>query len=117
MRRLGKNLKAMAYAEDGLIEAYYKADAYCPTGGRFLVGLQFHPERMRILQDAERETQERGGNEGGVEESGQLRGEEFEYPECPVVYRVSSPCCSAYSFPQHSSCDHENSNSEDVLCK
>jgi gamma-glutamyl-gamma-aminobutyrate hydrolase PuuD len=30
----------MAYADDGLIEAYYdpKAD--------FLVGLQFHPERM-----------------------------------------------------------------------
>ena len=30
----------MAFAEDGLIEAY------CDPKARFVVGLQFHPERM-----------------------------------------------------------------------
>jgi len=30
----------MAYAEDGLVEAYYDPNA------EFVVGLQFHPERM-----------------------------------------------------------------------
>jgi len=30
----------MAYAKDGLVEAYYDPKA------RFVVGLQFHPERM-----------------------------------------------------------------------
>jgi gamma-glutamyl-gamma-aminobutyrate hydrolase PuuD len=40
IRTLARRFKPMAYADDGLIEAYYdpKAD--------FLVGLQFHPERM-----------------------------------------------------------------------
>lgn len=40
IRDLAPRFKPMAYAKDGLIEAYYdpKAD--------FLVGIQFHPERM-----------------------------------------------------------------------
>lgn len=40
VRQLASGLKAMAHAEDGLVEGYYdpKAD--------FRVGLQFHPERM-----------------------------------------------------------------------
>ena len=40
VRQLASGLKPMAYAEDGLVEAFYdpKAD--------FRVGLQFHPERM-----------------------------------------------------------------------
>jgi gamma-glutamyl-gamma-aminobutyrate hydrolase PuuD len=40
IRDLARRLKPMAHADDGLVEAYYdpKAD--------FLVGLQFHPERM-----------------------------------------------------------------------
>jgi putative glutamine amidotransferase len=40
IRRLAERFTAMAYAEDGLIEAYYD------PGAAFLVGLQFHPERM-----------------------------------------------------------------------
>jgi len=40
IRRLASRFKPMAYAEDGLIEAYYDPKA------KFLVGLQFHPERM-----------------------------------------------------------------------
>jgi gamma-glutamyl-gamma-aminobutyrate hydrolase PuuD len=40
VRDLARRFKPMAYAEDGLVEAYHdpKAD--------FVVGLQFHPERM-----------------------------------------------------------------------
>ena len=40
VRRLAPCFKAMARAEDGLIEAYYDPKA------AFVVGLQFHPERM-----------------------------------------------------------------------
>jgi gamma-glutamyl-gamma-aminobutyrate hydrolase PuuD len=40
VRRLAKRFVPMAHAEDGLIEAYYDPRA------KFLVGLQFHPERM-----------------------------------------------------------------------
>ena len=40
IRRLARRFKPMAYAEDGLIEAYYDPEA------AFVVGLQFHPERM-----------------------------------------------------------------------
>jgi gamma-glutamyl-gamma-aminobutyrate hydrolase PuuD len=40
VRRLGSHLKAMAHAEDGLVEAFYD------PRHRFVVGLQFHPERM-----------------------------------------------------------------------
>ena len=40
IRRLGHRFKPMAYAEDGLIEGYFDPSA------DFLVGLQFHPERM-----------------------------------------------------------------------
>ena len=38
--RLARRFRPMAQAEDGLIEAYYDPAA------KFLVGLQFHPERM-----------------------------------------------------------------------
>jgi gamma-glutamyl-gamma-aminobutyrate hydrolase PuuD len=40
IRDLARRLKPMAHADDGLIEAYYD-----PTAD-FVVGLQFHPERM-----------------------------------------------------------------------
>jgi putative glutamine amidotransferase len=40
IRRLASRFKPMACAADGLIEAYYD------PGARFVVGLQFHPERM-----------------------------------------------------------------------
>jgi gamma-glutamyl-gamma-aminobutyrate hydrolase PuuD len=40
VRRLAKRFVPMAHAEDGLIEAYYDPRE------KFLVGLQFHPERM-----------------------------------------------------------------------
>jgi gamma-glutamyl-gamma-aminobutyrate hydrolase PuuD len=40
VRRLARRFKPMAHAGDGLIEAYYDPRE------KFLVGLQFHPERM-----------------------------------------------------------------------
>jgi gamma-glutamyl-gamma-aminobutyrate hydrolase PuuD len=39
-RDLARRFKPMAYAEDGLVEGYYDPKA------EFVVGLQFHPERM-----------------------------------------------------------------------
>jgi gamma-glutamyl-gamma-aminobutyrate hydrolase PuuD len=40
VRKLARRFRAMAHAEDGLIEAFYDPAA------DFTVGLQFHPERM-----------------------------------------------------------------------
>jgi gamma-glutamyl-gamma-aminobutyrate hydrolase PuuD len=40
IRRLARRFRPMAHAEDGLIEGYYDPRA------AFLMGLQFHPERM-----------------------------------------------------------------------
>ncbi len=40
IRTLAHRFKPMAHAEDGLIEGYFD------PGANFLVGLQFHPERM-----------------------------------------------------------------------
>jgi gamma-glutamyl-gamma-aminobutyrate hydrolase PuuD len=40
IRELAPRFRAMAHADDGLIEAYYDPEA------AFVVGLQFHPERM-----------------------------------------------------------------------
>ena len=40
IRDLASRFRPMAYADDGLIEAYYDPEA------EFVVGLQFHPERM-----------------------------------------------------------------------
>lgn len=39
-RKLASRFRPMAFAEDGLVEAFYDPKA------RFAVGLQFHPERM-----------------------------------------------------------------------
>jgi gamma-glutamyl-gamma-aminobutyrate hydrolase PuuD len=45
VRKLAPRFKPMAHAKDGLVEAYYDPKA------AFVVGLQFHPERM--LEEAE----------------------------------------------------------------
>ncbi|CAL1165281.1 unnamed protein product [Cladocopium goreaui] len=42
---LGWSLAPMAHSPDGLIEAFYDP-RYDPKKGQFVVGLQFHPERM-----------------------------------------------------------------------
>ena len=40
IRKLAPRFRAMAHAEDGLVEAFYA------PAEKFLIGLQFHPERM-----------------------------------------------------------------------
>lgn len=44
-KELGSDLVAMAHAPDGIIEGFYDP-SYNPKEGNFVVGLQFHPERM-----------------------------------------------------------------------
>lgn len=46
--RLGRDLAAVAYAEDGTIEAIED------TGGRWVVGIQWHPERTPELDVSQR---------------------------------------------------------------
>jgi gamma-glutamyl-gamma-aminobutyrate hydrolase PuuD len=43
----------MAFSPDGLVEGFYDPNAYHPQEGKFIVGLQFHPERMRLQNSQE----------------------------------------------------------------
>ncbi|XP_041011885.1 putative glutamine amidotransferase GAT1_2.1 [Juglans microcarpa x Juglans regia] len=47
VKRLAQRFVPMAFAADGLVEGFYDPDAYSPGEGKFIMGLQFHPERMR----------------------------------------------------------------------
>jgi gamma-glutamyl-gamma-aminobutyrate hydrolase PuuD len=58
IRDLAKGMQPLCYDPDGLVEGFYDPRMYDPEKGKFLVGLQWHPERM--LED---------------------------YPGCPRVYR------------------------------
>jgi gamma-glutamyl-gamma-aminobutyrate hydrolase PuuD len=62
VKRLAQRFVPMAFANDGLIEGFYDPCAYNPNDGKFIMGLQFHPERMRT--------------------------DDFDYPGCPFVYKV-----------------------------
>lgn len=64
-KRLAHRFVPMAYAKDGLIEAFYDPNFYDPDQGKFIMGLQFHPERMR-----------------------QNSSVGFDYPGCPSAYKV-----------------------------
>lgn len=66
VKRLAQRFVPMAFAPDGLVEGFYDPDAYNPEEGKFIMGLQFHPERMRKADS-----------------------EEFDYPGCPFAYQVS----------------------------
>lgn len=74
----------MAHAPDGLIEAFYDPAVCDPEEGKFIVGLQFHPERMRHEHDIPIESQT---SEELMQES------IFDYPECPRIYQV--PNCNS----------------------
>ncbi|XAR71376.1 Gamma-glutamyl-gamma-aminobutyrate hydrolase [Bertholletia excelsa] len=47
VKRLAPRFVPMAFARDGLVEGVYDPDAYNPDEGKFIMGLQFHPEHMR----------------------------------------------------------------------
>lgn len=64
VKKLAQRFVPMAFAPDGLIEGFYDPDSYNPDEGKFIMGLQFHPERMRKNDS-----------------------EEFDYPGCPSAYQ------------------------------
>jgi hypothetical protein len=63
----------MAFAPDGLVEGFYDPDAYSPGEGKFIMGLQFHPERMR-----------------------KAGSDEFDYPGCAKAYQEFVHAVVAY---------------------
>eukprot|EP00443_Scrippsiella_acuminata_P030363 CAMPEP_0115187858 /NCGR_PEP_ID=MMETSP0270-20121206/10710_1 /TAXON_ID=71861 /ORGANISM="Scrippsiella trochoidea, Strain CCMP3099" /LENGTH=381 /DNA_ID=CAMNT_0002601019 /DNA_START=76 /DNA_END=1221 /DNA_ORIENTATION=- len=70
VKELGNGLVEMAWAPDGVLEGFYDP-SYDSQSGRFVVGLQFHPERM--LQD---------------------------YAGCAEVYKAFGRACWAYQQSQ-----------------
>ncbi|KAL2531612.1 Class I glutamine amidotransferase-like superfamily protein [Abeliophyllum distichum] len=73
VKRLAQRFVPMAFAPDGLIEGFYDPDAYNPEEGKFIMGLQFHPERMRKVDS-----------------------DEFDYPGCPFAYMEFAKAVIAY---------------------
>ncbi|XP_071707122.1 putative glutamine amidotransferase GAT1_2.1 [Rutidosis leptorrhynchoides] len=73
VKRLAQRFKPMAFAPDGLVEGFYDPDAYNPEEGKFIMGLQFHPERMR-----------------------KPNSDEFDYPGCPAAYKEFVKAVVAY---------------------
>ncbi|XP_062192559.1 putative glutamine amidotransferase GAT1_2.1 [Phragmites australis] len=73
VRRLAQRFLPMAFAPDGLVEGFYDPDAYNPSEGKFIMGLQFHPERMR-----------------------KAGSDEFDYPGCARAYQEFVRAVIAY---------------------
>ncbi|XAR51514.1 Gamma-glutamyl-gamma-aminobutyrate hydrolase [Bertholletia excelsa] len=80
VKKLAQRLVPMAYAPDGLVEGFYDPDAYNPEEGKFIMGLQFHPERMRRPDS-----------------------DEFDYPGCPAAYKEFVKAVIAYQKRLNSS--------------
>ncbi|XP_010926510.1 putative glutamine amidotransferase GAT1_2.1 [Elaeis guineensis] len=80
VKRLAERFVPLAHARDGLVEGFYDPDAYNPEEGKFIMGLQFHPERMR-----------RPGSD------------EFDYPGCPKAYQEFVKAVVAYQKKVNSS--------------
>ncbi|KAM1011858.1 hypothetical protein EV2_048200 [Malus domestica] len=80
VKKLAQRFVPMAFAPDGLIEGFYDPDAYNPEEGKFIMGLQFHPERMRRADS-----------------------DEFDYPGCPSAYQEFVKAAIAYKNKLNSS--------------
>ncbi|ONI17227.1 hypothetical protein PRUPE_3G147100 [Prunus persica] len=80
VKKLAQRFVPMAFAPDGLIEGFYDPDAYNPEEGKFIMGLQFHPERMRRPDS-----------------------DEFDYPGCPSAYQEFVKAAIAYKNKVNSS--------------
>ncbi|KAL1318953.1 hypothetical protein HN51_071238 [Arachis hypogaea] len=79
VKRLAQRFVPMAFAPDGLIEGFYDPDVYNPEEGKFIMGLQFHPERMR-----------------------KSNSDEFDYPGCPFAYKEFVKAVIAYQKKMNS---------------
>ncbi|XP_047314388.1 putative glutamine amidotransferase GAT1_2.1 [Impatiens glandulifera] len=77
VKKLAQRFVPMAFSPDGLIEGFYDPDAYNPEEGKFIMGLQFHPERMR-----------------------QNDSDDFDYPGCPSAYQEFVKAVIAYEKKQ-----------------
>ncbi|RVX12500.1 putative glutamine amidotransferase [Vitis vinifera] len=73
VKRLAQRFVPMAFAPDGLVEGFYDPHVYNPEEGNFIMGLQFHPERMR-----------------------QPNSDDFDYPGCPSAYQEFVKAVKAY---------------------
>ncbi|KAI8534449.1 hypothetical protein RHMOL_Rhmol10G0090300 [Rhododendron molle] len=80
VKRLAQRFVPMAFGPDGLVEGFYDPDAYNPGEGKFIMGLQFHPERMRKPDS-----------------------DEFDYPGCPSAYQEFVKAVIAYQKRLNSS--------------
>ncbi|KAK9106232.1 hypothetical protein Scep_023076 [Stephania cephalantha] len=77
---LAQRFLPMAFAPDGLIEGFYDPDVFNPEEGKFIMGLQFHPERMRHPDT-----------------------DQFDYPGCPAAYKEFVKAVIAYQKKLNSS--------------
>ncbi|XP_019172976.1 PREDICTED: uncharacterized protein LOC109168405 isoform X2 [Ipomoea nil] len=73
VKKLAPRFVPMAFSPDGLIEGFYDPDSYNPEDGKFILGLQFHPERMRKPDS-----------------------DQFDYPGCPFAYQQFVKAVFAY---------------------
>ncbi|KAK8668234.1 hypothetical protein V6N13_105697 [Hibiscus sabdariffa] len=73
VKKLAPHFVPMAFAPDGLVEGFYDPEAYNPNEGKFIMGLQFHPERMRHNDS-----------------------DAFDYPGCASAYQEFVKAVSAY---------------------
>lgn len=102
VKRLAQRFVPMAFAPDGLIEGFYDPDAYNPNEGKFIMGLQFHPERMRRPDS-----------------------DEFDYPGCPCAYQefvkaviaYQKRVASAAKLPKPVKLDHELEKKRKVIVR
>ncbi|KAL9456796.1 hypothetical protein AB3S75_005927 [Citrus x aurantiifolia] len=102
VKKLAQRFVPMAFASDGLIEGFYDPDAYNPQEGKFIMGLQFHPERMRN-QDSDN----------------------FDYPGCKSAYQEFVKAVIAYekklscsaSIPKSVKLDQEIENKRKVIVR
>ncbi|CAL5186301.1 unnamed protein product [Lathyrus oleraceus] len=98
VKKLAQGFVPMAFANDGLIEGFYDPYGYNPNEGRFIMGLQFHPERMR-----------------------KPNSEDFDYNGCTFVYKEFVKAVVAYqkitSVPKAMKLNKETKNKRKIIMR